>query len=143
MAAAGLTLHASPMLLVDWLTEFGEDGGLVEATVRPDNILLGAGGAMESAAMAELIAQSYAVVNGYHNLLEGKPRQMGYLVGIRRMQFMQAAREGDRLEIRVRTVKDLGAFKAAEGEVRRSGKVIVRGEFKVWMPEEQRDGEAR
>jgi len=129
------------MLLVDRLAEFGADGGVVEATVRPDSVLLGPDGTLENAAMVELIAQSYAVVKGYHNLLEGKPQRMGYLVGIRRMEVMDSAREGDRLLIYVRTLKDLGAFKAAEGEVRRAGVTLAKGSFKVWMPEEGEGGE--
>jgi len=142
MGAGGLTRHTPPLLLVDRLLDFGEDGGLVEATVRPDNILISGDGSLENAAMVELIAQSYAVIKGYHNLLEGRPQQMGYLVGIRRMEFKDTAFEGDRLLISVRTVKDLGPFKAAEGEVSRSGKVIASGGFKVWMPEEQGLGES-
>jgi predicted hotdog family 3-hydroxylacyl-ACP dehydratase len=136
MPAAGLTLHRPPLLLVDRLVEFGEDAGLVETTIRQDNILLNGKGRLEDAAAVELIAQAYAVVKGYHNLIEGRPQRMGYLVGVRSAEIFDRPAVGDCLRISVRTTTDVGPFKAAKGEVSRAGKVMAECGFKVWMPEE-------
>ncbi|MBW1788789.1 MAG: 3-hydroxyacyl-ACP dehydratase [Deltaproteobacteria bacterium] len=140
ISARELTPHRPPLLLVDRLLAFGEDAGLVEATVRNDNVFLNDDGTMEEVAMVELIAQAYAVVKGYHNLLEGRPQRMGYLVGVRSAAIFYRVAVGDCLHVSVRTTNDFGPFKAARGEVSRAGKVMAECGFKVWMPRD--DAEA-
>jgi predicted hotdog family 3-hydroxylacyl-ACP dehydratase len=124
------------MRLVDRLVEYGQHSGIVESRLRAGNVLLDDDGTLEQLAMAELMAQAFAAVRGYENMIQGRPPLAGYLVGIRKVAFLGSARLGDRLRITVTPLKTLGGYTVASGEVKRHHEVIAHGEIKVWSPED-------
>ena len=125
--------HRLPMRLVDTLISYGENAGLVEACPGADSIMADADGALDETALVELLAQGYAVIKGYEDLLEGKEISEGYLVGVRKLRVPGRARAGERLLIRIRTVGSFERFAIAEGEIESRGESIASGTVKLWV----------
>ena len=125
--------HRPPMRLVDSLISYDDAGGVVEARLAADCILVDADGALDEAALVELLAQSYAVIKGYDDTLHGKEISAGYLVGVKKMRVIGRAYMGDRLLIRIRTVGSFEEFAVAEGEIECNAKIIATGTIKLWI----------
>jgi 3-hydroxyacyl-[acyl-carrier-protein] dehydratase len=133
MPAETFIPHRLPMRLVETLLRCGEDDGLVEARPAADGILTDADGFLDEVALVELLAQGYAVVKGYNDLLQGKEICKGYLVGIKKLRITGRARAGDRLLIRIRTVGSFEEFTVAQGEIEIADTVIAAGTMKLWV----------
>jgi predicted hotdog family 3-hydroxylacyl-ACP dehydratase len=133
MPAAAFIPHRPPMRLVDTLISYGDSGGVVEASPAADCILVDADGALDEAALVELLAQGYAVIKGYSDLLQGKEISEGYLVGVRKLRVIGRARAGERLLVRIRTVGSFEGFAVAEGEIERDSETIASGTIKLWI----------
>ena len=111
---------------------------MVEANIMSDNVLLHEDGSLDTAAMVELIAQSFAVIRGYYDMLHNKPAKFGFLVGVDKIQFGKKAYRGDCLRIRAREARTFDNFSIVEGEVMRSDEILAFGTIKVWISEEMR-----
>lgn len=135
MPAEMLVPHKAPFCLITRLLEFGDQGGTVETLLSGDNILLDEDGELEPLALIELIAQSYAAVKGYDDLIKGREAKKGFLVDVRHFRFHDPCREGDRLIIKVRAVGTIGGFAVAGGDVICNGRIIASGKVKLWIPE--------
>ena len=127
--------HRKPMSLIDRLIEFNDQGGTVEASVPFDHALVDENGRLDTLAVAEMIAQSYAAVKGYDDCRSGAPVKQGFLVGIRRIEFRHAVFAGDLLRINVKTVGSIAGFTVAAGTVRRHQDLLAEGEIKLWIQE--------
>jgi predicted hotdog family 3-hydroxylacyl-ACP dehydratase len=128
--------HRSPVRMVDRLIQFENFSGIVESVIRNDNLFLKEGGELEPCAMIELIAQSFAAVKGYGDLLNGKFFKMGFLVTVKEIQFTGRARIGDRLHIVIEPVGETDDFAIGEGKVMRGDDVIAKGRIMVWLVNE-------
>jgi predicted hotdog family 3-hydroxylacyl-ACP dehydratase len=133
MPAETFIPHRLPMRLVETLISFDNTAGVVEANVASDCILVDAAGTLEEVALVELLAQGYAVIKGYSDLLQGGQISEGYLVGIRKLRVTGQARAGERLLIHIRTVGSFEGFAVAEGEVERDSETIASGTIKLWI----------
>ena len=142
MPAERFIPHRPPMRLVDTLISWADGTAEIEARPGADCILIGADGALAEAALVELLAQGYAVVKGYDDLLQGKEISEGYLVGVRKFQIAGRARAGERLLVRIRTVGSFEGFAVAEGEVERNGEIIASGTIKLWIVNQAAGGHA-
>ncbi len=130
--AEELIPHRLPMRLVDRLVEIDGKNGVVEARVAAGCPLVSGEGRLEDLALIELLAQSYAAVKGYADRLEDKPVKQGFLVGIKKLVWLQSVQVGDLLKINIRTLAELDDFAVAEGEIWCAGQLITQGEIKVW-----------
>ncbi len=126
--------HRPPMQLVDRLLTAADGNGTVEVVPGPGCPLLDADGGLETVALVELLAQSYAAVQGYSDHCAGRPPGRGFLVGIRRAQLYAPARRGDRLLVTVRTIARIERFAMVEGEVRCGDSLLASAVFKLWLP---------
>ena len=125
--------HRLPMRLVDTLLSWEGGTGVIEAQPGAGCILVGDDGTLDEAALVELLAQGYAAVKGYDDLLQGKPVSEGYLVGIRRFRAERRPQAGEKLVVRIRTVGSFEAFAVAEGEIEAAGEAIAGGTVKLWV----------
>jgi predicted hotdog family 3-hydroxylacyl-ACP dehydratase len=82
----------------------------------------------------EIIAQSFAAVKGYADLLEGKPISKGFLVGVKRLNIFGMVYKGDGLLTFIERVGETDEFSLAEGKVMREGQLIASGNVMVWVP---------
>ena len=140
LAVEAIIPHRKPVCMINRLMEFTDQGGTVEAIVSIDNVLVDSDGWLDPLATAEMIAQAYASVKGYDDLLSGRSVKQGYLVGIRKIQFLGNAFTGDHLQISVKTVAVVSDFAVVEGEVKRNQEVLAKGEIKLWIQEDNPSG---
>ncbi|PLX74996.1 MAG: hypothetical protein C0614_11405 [Desulfuromonas sp.] len=133
LEAERLIPHRLPMCLVDRLVAIDGKNGSIEADIRADCPFVSSDGLLDDIALAELIAQAYAMIKGYTDLRDAKPARQGFLVGIKRMIREVSAKSGDRLRIDIRTLAELGDMSIAEGEIWRNEERIAFGEIKVWV----------
>jgi predicted hotdog family 3-hydroxylacyl-ACP dehydratase len=125
--------HRKPLCMIDRLMDVKDQGGTAEAEVTSDNVMVDEAGQLDPIAAAEMIAQTYAAVKGYNDRLCGEPVKMGFLVGIRRIQFLKKVFVGDLLRISVDTVGAISGFAVVKGQVTRNQEVIAEGEIKLWI----------
>jgi predicted hotdog family 3-hydroxylacyl-ACP dehydratase len=125
------------LLAIDRLIEFQAGrGGVVESTIAPGSIFLRKDGSIEPAVFVELIAQSFAAVKGYEDLMGGSPVAKGFLVEVKRFELFGAAHGGDKLSIIIEKAGATEDFALAEGTVMREGETIASGNVMVWVPRE-------
>ena len=133
VAAEGLIPHRRPMQLIDALEAFDGETGTVSAVMEAGNPLLEEDGALAEVALLELLAQSFAAVQGYADSFSGQPARQGFLVGVRKVSFYLRPRLGDKLEIKVRAAARLEGFAVVEGSVRRGDELLAEGNIKLWI----------
>jgi 3-hydroxyacyl-[acyl-carrier-protein] dehydratase len=125
--------HRLPMCLVDRLVEFDDNSGVVEACIGPDSLLVNKDGTLDRVVLIELIAQSYAAVKGYSDLLGGKEIKKGFLVAAKQIELNGRAAAGDLLRIRVSTTGVVGDFNIADGVITKDDMVLASGNITVWI----------
>lgn len=133
MPAEQLIPHRPPMRLIDSLVSYSPTEAEIEAVPAADSIFVGEDGVLAQAALVELLAQGYAAAKGYDDLMNRRPITEGYLVGVRKLELFGAARAGDKLRIRIRTVGSFEGFIVADGVIERSGEMIASGCVKLWI----------
>lgn len=138
MAAERLIPHRAPMRLVDTLLSVHEGCGTTESVLPPNSMMADGEGRLDEVAFMEMIAQSYAALKGYMDLLEGRHAGEGFLVGVRRLEVTGRAYAGDRLLTSIRTGTSFGAFAVVEGSVTRGDETVASGIIKLWLAEDGR-----
>jgi predicted hotdog family 3-hydroxylacyl-ACP dehydratase len=123
-----------PLLLLDRLLSCTASEGTADALISSGNLFRLPDGTIHAAAFFELMAQSYAAVNGYQNQLAGKPVSIGYLAGITRAVVHGAARVGDRLLVTVRQTARVPPFVRAEARVVRESETLAEGVLTLFIP---------
>ena len=78
--------HQAPMIFVDHVLEFGEDYAITQLRVRPELMFYEEQG-LPSWSAIEIMAQTISVFAGHQGQGNGKPPQVGYLLGTRKMQL--------------------------------------------------------
>ncbi|HUI45019.1 MAG TPA: radical SAM protein [Nitrospirota bacterium] len=130
---AGLLVpHKPPMLLIDRLLEMKERSSLSEMTVKADTIFVGEDNKLDDASYPEILSQAIAAQEGFRRLGCRDFQPAGLLLGMKNMEIMGSAGVGDTLQIFVQKVARFGDFGIIQGEVRKGGDVIARGELKVY-----------
>lgn len=125
--------HRPPMRLPRTLTECSEKEVTTESVFERGDITVTGEDVVEEAALLELVAQSYAALQGYEDHQRGCPTANGYLVGITQFTVHGVAHAGETLRTRVRTVGKYEDFSVGEGWVYRGDELIAEGTIKVWM----------
>ena len=134
--SAGILIpHAPPMRWVERLLAFHGNEGRVETCRLADNPLFSETQALPLFAMTELIAQAYAAVKGYQDLLAGLPVRKGFLVGVRKVELLERVSGRRPFQVRVRPAGMFSGFYMADGEVFLDDQCIARGSVKVWVPD--------
>ncbi len=132
--------HRPPMLLIDTVGEESADSVVCYATIRPGCTLLD-GDVLRPLALIELVAQACAVYVGVKARREGKPPQVGMLVGCREAEFLvDGVAIGDELTITVNRVFGQVQVAAFTGSVSRAGAVVARVHLSVVSAERALSG---
>jgi 3-hydroxyacyl-[acyl-carrier-protein] dehydratase len=134
--AEDLIPHRMPMCLIVRLLSYDGLQGVVESTLLPGSIGLREDGSIEQLVMVELLAQAFAAVKGYADLLDGKPFNKGFLVGVKQFVFQRSAYGKDRLFIFITKTGDVDEFALAEGRVTCGDEVLAFGNVMVRIPRE-------
>jgi len=123
--------HTPPMLLVDEVTETGDNFAVTVFTVREDNIFL-ADGVLAREALAEIMAQSVAALNAHTAWKNNTPAGKGFLVGLKNIVFSGDARTGERLTCRVEIADFLAKTYIANAQIFGKDGVIAGGEIRIY-----------
>lgn len=76
--------------------------------------------------MVEALAQTAAVS---HLLLEENKGRLGFFAGINNCKFKRQVQPGDRLELKIETIKKRGAIAVVQGTATVDGKLAVKAEL--------------
>lgn len=132
--AAKLLPHRAPMILVDQLIANDQGSGQVSARVRAGDLFVCDDGRLDAVALIELVAQSYAAIKGYDDLIHQRPVQKGFLVGSRTFKVKRCPHVGETLMIDIDITAELDAFSVVDGVIRVDDEVIAEGSVKLWLP---------
>jgi 3-hydroxyacyl-[acyl-carrier-protein] dehydratase len=142
MPAELLIPHRSPMRLVDALVSYADAAGVVEARPGADCVLVDDAGALDEVALVELMAQGYAVIKGYDDLVRGRAISKGFLVGMKKLRITGRAAAGHRLLVHVNTVGSFEGFAVAEARIEHEGEIVASGTIKLWIFDDAQGGAA-
>lgn len=120
--------HREPMLLIDSAECEGADTAVGSYTVRGDEFFLQGhfpgNPVVPGVILCEIMAQACCVL-----LADRAQGKTPYYTGLNKVKFRRRVTPGDRLDIRCRLVKNMGAFYFAEGQISVGGETAVSGEF--------------
>ncbi len=124
------------MLLLDELLAWSLEEVRATVCVRQGNPFLRSDGLLERAAFAELFAQCFAAGAGANLRDNGEHiPTVGYLAALRDVEVLGDARLGQQLIVATHTKAFFNGIVVAEGEVRAGKKLLARGTFKIFIPE--------
>ena len=133
---ASLVVHRKPMLMIERLLEFDNDNdrGAAEACLDRDSMFVDtASGKLDRVVYVELVAQAYAVMNGYKDRLNNQAARRGFLTGVSKAVIRQDAYAGDILRIEVGTDTVFDEFYLARGRVECGGKEIAEVHLQIYL----------
>ncbi|OSI18921.1 thioester dehydrase [Neisseria dentiae] len=110
-AVAPLLPHSGRMVLLDSITDYGEQHLTATATVGPDHILL-QNNRLPCFLGMEIMAQGIGALTGCHARNAGRPVRLGFLLGTRKLDlFADSIPVHTRLLVKVReSVMDATGF---------------------------------
>ncbi|UOO83101.1 thioester dehydrase [Uruburuella testudinis] len=116
---APLLPHSGHMVLLDCITDYGEDYLCAEAGVGAKHLLL-QNGSLPALAGMEIMAQGIAALAGCHAHNAGEPVRLGFLLGTRKLNlFADEIPVGTTLAVRVHaSTQDTTGFGVFDCELR-------------------------
>lgn len=132
--------HKSPMLLLDAVSDMGENTATVTTTFMTGEFGSCGSNVLESV-LIECVAQAVAFLNGYEAQETGRAPAKGMLVGIDNFECFTRAQTNIELHITVRITNRYGSFCFAEGIVKQNNLSIAKGNLKFYIVPEGNDAE--
>lgn len=129
--------HTGSMLLVDTIVDHNDDNGIVEATFTAGSMFADSDGVLQPLVFIELLAQGFASLNGYTNYLNEAEEQKGFLVGVKDIQFYDAApvTVGMTLTAKLKVDVRLDDFAVVYGSLSHGSTLLMDGILKLFIPE--------
>lgn len=138
---APLLPHSGDMVLLDRISDFGEDFLIAETEIRSDNILI-KHGKLATFAGIEIMAQGVAAWSGCLAILADEPVRLGYLLGTRKLHIhTQEIPVGSKLQIKIKmSIQDSTGFGVFDSQLidLTSGEVILEGALNVFSPKDSK-----
>lgn len=138
---APLLPHSGDMVLLDRISDFGEDFLIAETEIRSNNILI-KHGKLATFAGIEIMAQGVAAWSGCLATLADEPVRLGYLLGTRKLHIhTQEIPVGSKLQIKIKmSIQDSTGFGVFDSQLidLTSGKVILEGALNVFSPKDSK-----
>ena len=130
--------HSGKMVMLDKITDFGDDFLIVE-TVATEDCLLVKNGELPTYMAAEIMAQGIAAWAGCKCVKAGVPISLGYWIGSRKLKFHAPfITLGHRLQIRIHlSIEDatgFGVFDCSLTDLDR-GQILIEGALNVFRPQ--------
>ena len=138
---APLLPHSGDMVLLDRISDFGEDFLIAETEIRSDNILIKQG-KLATFAGIEIMAQGVAAWSGCLAILADEPVRLGYLLGTRKLHIhTQEIPVRSKLQIKIKmSIQDSTGFGVFDSQLidLTSGKIILEGALNVFSPKDSK-----
>ena len=129
-------IHKPPMLLVDAVLEENEKSGKTVFAVKNDCIFLDENGVLARPALVEIAAQSFAAIDIYQKMLNGKKPSKGFLVSIRNFEFYEDVKAGDEIICALEETNELAGIHVIEARLYKSADITAKGELRIFeLPE--------
>ncbi len=136
---APLVPQSGEMVLIDRVTDFGEDFLTGEAEIRPNHILLKEG-KFSTFAGIEIMAQGVAAWAGIQTRRRNEPVRLGYLLGSRKLHIHQPEiAVGTQIKIDVKmSIQDVTGFGVFDCQLidKATHKVLLAGALNVFSPKD-------
>lgn len=138
---APLIPQSGEMVLVDRITDYGEDFLIGEATIHADHILL-KNGQLPTYAGIEIMAQGVAAWAGCHKqeIEKNAPIRLGYLLGSRKLHIhTQNIPVGTTLQIKIKmSIQDATGFGVFDCQLidLSTHQIVLEGALNVFSPKD-------
>ena len=131
ISAKGLIPQQPPMRMAHQLLTLGERTASVETIIDDSCLFLDETGQLEPEALAEIVAQSAALFNGFRTRHhESDPS--GFLLGMKKFKMHRSVCVGDRLVTIAKKDAEFGAFTMVQGAVYCNDICVAEGQIKIY-----------
>ncbi|QIM62061.1 dehydratase [Pasteurellaceae bacterium Orientalotternb1] len=134
-----LVPHSHQMVLLDRITEFGDNFLIAESEIRPDHILIKKG-RLAAFAGIEIMAQGVAAWAGCMAAKANEPVRLGYLLGTRKLHlYQQDIAIGSCLQTKITmSIQDASGFGVFDCQLidLADNRVILEGALNVFSPKD-------
>lgn len=120
------------MRLISTLLRVEERFCEAEAKIEPGNMFVRKDGRLARAAVAEMLAQTFAAGMAQGNA-SGETR--GFLVALRDFHFHRDLHVGERVLLQVRLTDIVGSFHLLDAQAFSSGSLVAGGQLRVYVPQ--------
>lgn len=129
--------HQGAMLLVDTIVAHHDESGTVETTFTPDSMFADADGIIQPLVFVELLAQGFAALNGYTNVIQGAEEQKGFLVGVKDIRFYDThpVTVGMKLTAKLKVNVRFDDFAMVHGSLSHGVTLLMDGTLKLYIPD--------
>lgn len=129
--------HRHPMLMIDSYRKIDNDTASSGIHLKPGNYGCENGYVLESM-LIESVAQTVAAHFGYKSLeKEENDPDIGMLTSVDTFIFYEKVKDTSKIDILILKTDEIGAFKLITGEIRVNGKLMAKGNIKVFNPGEK------
>ncbi|QGM79976.1 dehydratase [Otariodibacter oris] len=133
--------HSESMVLIDRITDFGDDFLIAESEIRENHILI-KNGKLEAFAGIEIMAQGIAAWSGCQDILANRPISLGYLLGTRKLYVhTKEIPISSKLQIQIKmSIQDATGFGVFDAKLidLTENKIILEGALNVFSPREEK-----
>lgn len=119
-----------PMVMVDELVKAEDNLAVTRFAILPDNLFLVSNQLGESG-LVENIAQTVAVMVGYHCSIKNIPVPIGYIAAVKNLKIGSLPAEGSTIETTVMITHQVMDVTVVTGKVEQAGRMICSCEMKV------------
>lgn len=138
-AIADVLAHRSPMILVDELIDYHDDGGRCTVTISPNSAFYDdESKGVDSYIGSEYMAQTIAAYAGALALDNGEQVKIGFLLGTRKFEsFTPIFHLGQRLEITVtKLIQEDSGLSVFDCAILGKKEVLAQAKINVFQPNE-------
>jgi len=123
------------MLLINELTEYGDDSGTSDLLIKEDNLFIEKDGKLDPVVFTEFLAQLTAAHSGYESILKNSKKKVGFLVGISDFHIFHTAQAGDLIQLHIKKNTTIDPVSYVTGNVFRGKERLAEGILKLWEQE--------
>lgn len=136
--------HRPPMVWVDQIVKFGENGGETSVSIKPNALYMEKPDVLRSSSCLEFIAQSYGFISICHREFSGDPvnetPKRAFLAAFNDAKFADPARftgfaPGESLRVEVSGARAMGPIILFSGKVFRGDTLLCESRMKVFSEE--------
>lgn len=129
--------HDPPMVLLDRYISSDDVSLIAEVDISETSAFFEPGQGVPAYVGIEYIAQAISAFNGLSDYTQGKPVQLGFLLGSRKVEISQAYfAPQSTITVSVRVSFNDGEMAVFDGEILCAGDVLVKGRINAFQPAE-------
>ncbi len=129
--------HRHPMVMIDGYQRTSDDSALSEKSFCAGDYGCSNGTVIDSI-LIECLAQTVAAHHGHRALQEKNLEPaMGMLVAVDTFDFFHPVPEDATISISIEKTDQVGPFNIMKGEIAFKGKLMARGQIKIYNPENE------